>query len=264
MAKANWPRCFSETLKHEGGYVDHPADPGGATNLGITIGTLSAWLGRKATKAEVRALTPDAVRPIYKARYWDKVRGDDLPDGVDLVTYDAGVNSGPSRGAKWTQRAVGVKADGVIGDLETLPALRKAVPSIVVKRATGYRLAFLQGLSTWRVFGKGWGRRVGEVRALGLEMAGAAAASIAADAKKIEASGKSDAKQSTAAGSSGAVAGGGTALDQAQGFDWSSLIPLGLVTLVLVVLAVLLITRAKAKREAAKAMREHAAAMKGA
>lgn len=94
MAAANFERALALVLVHEGGYVDHPAYPGGATNLGITIGTLSDWLDRAATKAEVRALTKATVAPIYRKNYWDAVRGDDLPSGVDYCVFDFAVNSG--------------------------------------------------------------------------------------------------------------------------------------------------------------------------
>lgn len=262
MAASNWPACFSATLKHEGGYVNHPADPGGATNLGITIGTLSSWLGRKATKAEVRALTPQTVQPIYKRNYWDKVRGDSLPGGVDIVTYDAAVNSGPSRGAKWTQGACGAAKDGQIGP-KTLLKLQTTAATVVVKKATDARLRFLQGLRTWGVFGKGWGRRVGEVRAMGLQMAGADKRAVTEDARKVGTSAGTDKKQSTAAGGGGAAAGGGAAIDQAQAFDWASLIGFGALAITLLVVAVFLITRSRAKRDASRAMLAHAARMEG-
>src|SRR5215207_8607949 len=94
MSLHNFERAFALTLKHEGGYADHPGDPGGATNLGITIGTLSDWIGRSATKAEVRALTRDAVRPIYRKNYWDRIGGDRMEPGFDYACYDFAVNSG--------------------------------------------------------------------------------------------------------------------------------------------------------------------------
>src|SRR5687767_1827204 len=97
MAADNFDASLKFVLQFEGGFVDHPKDPGGATNLGVTIHTLSAVLGRPATKAEVKALTPKTVAPIYRQRYWDKVRGDDLPLGVDLAVFDFGVHSGPKR-----------------------------------------------------------------------------------------------------------------------------------------------------------------------
>ena len=92
----NFERALSLVLEHEGGYVDHPRDPGGATNLGITLDTLSSWLGRVATKADVLALKVSDVGPIYRRRYWDTIEGDELPDGLDYAVFDFAVNSGPS------------------------------------------------------------------------------------------------------------------------------------------------------------------------
>ena len=165
----NFARCLSEILRHEGGYVDHPADPGGATNKGITIGTYAGWKGRKVTKAELRAISDAEVAAIYKRNYWDKVRGDDLPAGLDLVAFDAAVNSGPSRGARWLQQALGVSADGKIGPA-TLARAHASYAPAVIERAIGFRLAFLRGLKTWRHFGKGWSRRVEDVRVTALAM----------------------------------------------------------------------------------------------
>ena len=158
----NFDRCLSEVLQHEGGWVDDPHDPGGATMRGITIGTFRAWKGRGVTKAELRAITDADLRAIYHQKYWDAVRGDDLPAGLDLVAFDAAVNSGPSRGAKWLQTALGVAADGRIGPA-TIAAARKAQPEAVIDRATSARLAWLRTLPTWGRFGKGWARRVDSV-----------------------------------------------------------------------------------------------------
>lgn len=172
--RENWEKSFAETIKHEGGYVDHPKDPGGATNLGITIGTLSNWLGREATKAEVKALTIDKVKPIYRKNYWDVVKGDDLPSGVDFAVYDFAVNSGPSRAAIYLQNIVGSAPDGKIGPL-TIKAVSKFVERFgaeqLVSDLCSQRLAFLERLSTWSTFGKGWSSRVNGVRKLATEMA---------------------------------------------------------------------------------------------
>jgi len=163
-------RCMDVTLKWEGGYVDHPRDPGGATNMGITHITLAAWRGRRVTKAEVRALTKAEAKEIYRARYWDKVRGDDLPPGFDLVAFDGAVNSGPRRGAEWLQKALGVTPDGVIGP-KTIAAAQAADPAMTINVAMDIRLSFLKRLNTWNTFGKGWGNRVADIRANALRMA---------------------------------------------------------------------------------------------
>lgn len=170
MAAASFERALALVLAHEGGYVDHPADPGGATNLGITIGTLSDWLGRPASKAEVRALTRAKVAPIYRKNYWDRVRGDELPAGVDYCVFDFAVNSGPGRAVPSFQRAIGVADDGKIGPV-TLAAAKEKPAAQTVERICADRLAFLRRLTIWADFGKGWSRRVEGVRAEALAMA---------------------------------------------------------------------------------------------
>lgn len=174
MTSENFARALKLALKHEGGYVDHPADPGGATNLGVTIGTLSKWTGRPATKADVKALTPATVAPIYRKGYWDAVRADELPAGVDYCTFDAAVNSGPARAAKWLQRAVGVSVDGAVGPL-TIKAARELPAPVIINRMCDDRLDFLEDLPTWKTFGKGWTSRVEGVRREALAMAEAVA-----------------------------------------------------------------------------------------
>ena len=154
--------ALTETLRHEGGFVDHPADPGGATNLGITQATLAAWRGRPVSVAEVRGLTRDEAAAIYRARYWNAVDGDRLPAGLDLALFDFAVNSGPSRAIRTLQAALGAKRDGRIGP-ETRAAIAAADPAIVLRDLCGARRAFLRGLSTFSVFGRGWMRRVDSV-----------------------------------------------------------------------------------------------------
>lgn len=168
--QSNFAKCLPEILKHEGGWADHPSDPGGATMKGITIGTYRQWKGRAVTKAELRAISDEEVAAIYKRNYWDKVRGDDLPAGLDLVAFDAAVNSGPARGARWLQTALGVAADGKIGP-KTIAAALEADAATAINRALDVRLSFLKGLKTWPTFGKGWGRRVSDVRKVALGMA---------------------------------------------------------------------------------------------
>jgi len=239
-------------LRHEGGYVDHPRDPGGATNKGVTIGTLSDWLGRPATKAEVKALKVKDVAPIYKANYWDVIRGDDLPMGVNLVTFDASVNSGPARGARWLQRAVGTKADGAVGDI-TVAATRKADPKVTVKRSTDDRLGFLQGLRTWSTFGRGWGRRVGEIRALGLLWAGEKKAEILGDASDIDKRASKDDRAAAGSATGGAASGGSAPLMIEDPVQIAVLV---VVAIALVGLGYFLALRGRARHDAARAMRE--------
>lgn len=168
--KANFERCLAEILGHEGGWADHPSDPGGATMKGVTIGTFAQFKGRQVTKAELRAISDADLRAIYRRAYWDKVKGDDLPFGLDLVAFDGAVNSGPSRGAKWLQSALGVAADGVVGP-QTLAHARAANVGQTIDYACDARMDFLRGLKTWGTFGTGWARRVTSVRTVAKDMA---------------------------------------------------------------------------------------------
>ena len=149
-------------LKHEGGFSNHPADPGGMTNLGATQRVWEEWVGHPVAEKEMRSLTPEKVAPMYKQKYWDKIRGDDLPSGVDLAVFDFAVNSGPGRAAKMLQRVLGVAEDGAIGP-QTLAKALSVDSSKLIADYNAARLAFLRELPTWPVFGKGWGTRVAQV-----------------------------------------------------------------------------------------------------
>lgn len=171
--KTSFPReDFDTSVEHifvsEGGYVDHPRDPGGATNMGITFNVLQDWRGTPIKKDDVRSLTKVEAKAIYKEKYWDVVRASEMPLGVGLVVFDAAVNSGPRRSVKWLQAALGVKIDGVLGPV-TMEAVNKADPTRLVNKLCDVRLAFLKSLSTWPVFGKGWGNRVFRLRSDALE-----------------------------------------------------------------------------------------------
>lgn len=165
----NWDACFSHLIKHEGGYVNHPSDPGGRTNLGITQAVWENWVDRPVTEEEMKSLTKDMVKPLYKDLYWERVKGDKLPSGVDYCVFDAAVNSGVRRASQWLQTALGVTADGSIGP-QTLAIASVTSPATIITNYSAQRLKFLQGLSTWPTFGKGWERRVNEVKAAALSM----------------------------------------------------------------------------------------------
>jgi lysozyme family protein len=167
--KDNWEEAFLAVLKHEGGYVNHPKDPGGMTNLGVTKRAWEEYVGHEVDEATMRGLTPEVVKPFYKSRYWDRIKGDDLPSGVDYAAYDLAVNSGTGRAAKYLQQIAGVTADGAIGP-KSLEAIKSCDPAETVEALCAMRLDFLQKLPTWDTFGKGWGKRVADVeeKAMGM------------------------------------------------------------------------------------------------
>jgi hypothetical protein len=168
--KENFDECFSLMLVHEGGYVNNPKDPGGMTNLGVTAKNWADYTGKPATESVMRSLTPELVKNFYKLRYWDKVNGDDLPSGVDYAVFDFAVNSGPVRAIKTLQTCVNVNPDGIIGP-KTMAAVEAENPRTVVNDVCQARLDFLQSLSTYSVFGKGWKNRVLEVEDKAFKMA---------------------------------------------------------------------------------------------
>ena len=167
---ADFAACLPVVLKHEGGWADHPSDPGGATMKGITIGTFRDWRGATVTKDELRRITDAEVTAIYRQKYWDRLRCGALPPGLDLAVFDFGVNSGPKRAAQFLQRIVGVAADGIIGPV-TLRAVWKHEGADLADALCDRRMTFLQGLKTWPTFGKGWRRRVSDVRQRALALA---------------------------------------------------------------------------------------------
>lgn len=164
--------CLPLVLVHEGGYVNHPKDPGGATNKGITQKTYDAWQRREGKPPRsVKHIDDAEVSDIYRAQYWDKVSADDMPAGLDYSVFDYAVNSGPSRSAKFLQKIVGVSADGIIG-AQTLAAIDDYEPASVISQLCDNRLAWLKRLTTFKTFGKGWTRRVNEVKGASLAMNG--------------------------------------------------------------------------------------------
>lgn len=145
--KDTFAAYFPELLKHEGGYVDHPSDPGGATNMGITIATLREWRGKAVTKQDVKRLTRTEAMAIYRARYWNVIDGDNLRLGVDALAFDIAVNHGVGRWRQWEAIA------------QELPAY------MAVKAICDRRRKFYRSLKTFPTFGTGWMRRANEVEA---------------------------------------------------------------------------------------------------
>jgi lysozyme family protein len=164
MSASSYDEALARLLVHEGGYSNHPSDPGGPTNYGITIRDARAYWKQDATAADVRNLPLAVAKSIYRTKYWAALRCDELPAGVDYAVFDYGVNSGIGRAARVLQRLLGLADDGIVGP-RTLATAACADASRLIDAICDERLAFLQGLRTWPVFGNGWGRRVREVRA---------------------------------------------------------------------------------------------------
>lgn len=167
--KENFVPSLKKVLEHEGGFVNHPQDPGGMTNLGVTKRVWEEWVGHPVDEKEMRSLTPEKIGPMYKKRYWDAIQGDELPAGVDYVVFDFAVNGGPGRATKILQSAIGAAPDGKIGPL-TMAALRKANPQEVITNFTVEREKFYKSLPTFATFGKGWLRRTDESKISALTM----------------------------------------------------------------------------------------------
>jgi lysozyme family protein len=164
---SNLNRALDKVLKHEGGYVNHPNDPGGPTNLGVTLANFKRYVNPKGTIDDLKKLTVAQAKTVFERQYWDAVRGNQLPSGLDYAVFDFAVNSGPSRAAKFLQAIVGVVQDGVIGP-ETLKAIEAQGNMVrLVQHLCDKRLAWLRGRKTWPSFGKGWESRVMDVRLAG-------------------------------------------------------------------------------------------------
>ncbi|MCK9917810.1 hypothetical protein MXD81_52595 [Microbacteriaceae bacterium K1510] len=156
---------------HEGGYTNHPSDPGGPTNFGITIYDYRAYVKRDATADDVKAMRLDDAKRIYRAKYWHAMRCDALPAGVDYAVFDYGVNSGIGRSGKVLRRVLKLPDNTSVVSDAVIAAACAADAKAVIAAICDERLRFLKSLKTWSVFGKGWGRRVAEVRAAALAMA---------------------------------------------------------------------------------------------
>lgn len=171
MARANYPRAIKCVLVHEGGKVDHPKDPGGRTKEGVIQRVYDGYRRRKGQPLrDVWLMTAKERDDIYRVQYWDAIRGDALPAGIDYVVFDGAVNSGPAQSVKWLQRCLGVRVDGVIGEATLAAAERHPNPAALIAAICDRRMAFLKALKTWPTFGRGWSARVTGVRRTGIEI----------------------------------------------------------------------------------------------
>ena len=159
--KSNWAKSFQLLLASEGGYVNHPSDPGGRTNLGVTQAVWENWVGRASGEKEMRALTPEMVEPLYKKKYWDACRCDDLPSGIDYLVFDFAVNAGVGRSAKTLQKVAQVPVDGAIGP-KTIAAV--AATDDLINKFSDEKATFYKSLPTFSQFGNGWMNRIAHVK----------------------------------------------------------------------------------------------------
>ncbi|MDW9880458.1 hypothetical protein GOA90_25050 [Sinorhizobium meliloti] len=256
MAKENLDRCLAVTLRHEGGWSDHKKDPGGATMMGVTLATYRRYKPG-ATKSDLRSITMARVQEIYRDGFWSPIAGDALPFGIDLATFDFAVNSGPSRGVKALQAAIGAKVDGKAG-ADTILKASKADGKKAIQAMCAGRLSFMKSLKIWSTFKNGWSRRVAEIEAKAVSMwltkgtgaiGGKERAILKDEADK--AAGKAKAQERGTGGAIGSGAGAGGA-DVAAGGDLNWLLIGGIAAAVAIAI-VLLVIHSKKNRERARA-----------
>lgn len=158
--KSSYAEALKRVLAHEGGYTNDPKDPGGPTNYGITIADARMYWKSNATASDVRFMPIDVAKSIYKSKYWDRMDCDNLPAGVDYCVFDYGVNSGVNRAIRIWQEFKNKSAAATINDI------------------SDERLAFLKtaknpktGELLWPTYGRGWAKRVADVRNYSLVLA---------------------------------------------------------------------------------------------
>lgn len=224
MSADSYAEAIRRLLASEGGYVNHPSDPGGPTNFGITIGDYRKYVKADASAADVRAMTVEEAKAIYREKYWGAMRCDALPRGVDYCVFDYAVNSGIGRAPKVLQRVLGLAVTGRMDGATIAKACGRDARELI-GAICNERMRFLQGLRTWPTFGAGWSRRVSEVRAASLAMVDRGTHSVALPDSATRAPGKgavpiNDAARKSTAG--GAIATGGVAAQQAaeSGAHW--------------------------------------------
>lgn len=267
MSAANYSAVMDVVLKHEGGFTANPRDPGnwtgGKVGKGELRGTNMGIAAHAHPGEDIRGMTRARALEIYRAGYWAPIRGDDLPDGLDLVGMDGAVNSGVSRGAKWLQSAVGAAADGRVGP-DTITRAH-AAPVSAIARACDLRMGFLRALSHWDAFGRGWANRVADVQAVATRMWLAAAGRDVttglrdhADAAEAAAPREEKAGQAQAGGAATTGAAGGVGADAAD-LPVEVIVAIAIITAALAVLVIVRARRRAAyKRTLARRLREEA------
>lgn len=266
MAKGNLPACLDVTLNHEGGKSTNRADPGnwtgGKVGAGVLKGTNMGIAANTFPNLDIMNLTKADVIPIYRDKYWNKVSGEALPFGLDLVVFDYGVNSGPSRGVKALQAEIGIKVDGVAGP-ETIVRTASTDVKRAIQGVCARRRSFLRALPTWETFKRGWSARVADVEAKAVAMWLARGGTVSATDKRVlkdeaDKAGKVAGAQQKGAGGT-ATAGGGIGAGDAVATGDINWLLVGGIAVVVLVVAGILIMKARQNRERARAYSEAAA-----
>lgn len=250
----NFARALPLVLSHEGGYVNHPSDPGGATNKGVTLATFRAYVKPGGTVEDLKAITDEQVATVYYRHYWAAVNAQALPAGIDYAVFDFAVNSGPSRAAKYLQAILGVEQDGRVGP-KTIAAAEKADARAVINGLCDVRLAFLKRITSggkllWNTFGKGWDRRVADVRRTALMMVGHPAdvkttikeVPIRVETPVVPPAVEQEVESKTGRWSwlTGLIGSGGLGLGWLAGMDWQAILAGGVVIVVMLLIILLL------------------------
>lgn len=165
----NFDPCLKLVLESEGGWVNNPSDPGGETNLGVTKAVWEEWTGHEVKT--MKGLTPADVAPMYKAKYWMACYANQLPLGIDYAVFDAAVNMGPGRAVKLLQECIGCVPDGTIGP-RTIQLIDQKKPEDVIDAFSNRKTSFYEGLKGFPLFGKGWLKRVEDVKFNAMKMIG--------------------------------------------------------------------------------------------
>lgn len=166
---SDFKECLDLVLKSEGGYVNHPSDPGGRTNLGVTQKVWEDFLGHPVSEADMRSLTPEKVAPLYEQKYWRPCYGEVLPRGLNFLVFSMGINAGTGRSVKLFQQSLGCVADGIIGP-KTRELIRASDVSKLIAKFSETRREYYRSLKLFPTFGKGWLNRVDHEEAQALQM----------------------------------------------------------------------------------------------
>ena len=165
--QGNFEKCLELVLKSEGGWVNHPSDPGGETNLGVTKRVWEEYVGHPVES--LKKLTKEDVAPLYEQKYWRPCYGEILPRGLDFVVFSMAVNAGPGRSVKLLQQSIGCVPDGVIGP-RTRELISSSNSATLIAKFSETRREYYRSLKTFPIFGKGWLNRVDHEEAEALSM----------------------------------------------------------------------------------------------